>query len=193
MYRTFLNIHSWAGLTLLIFIVMYFFSGVLFLHPNLIENRPQDKTSHTIAMPDNAPVDLEELSVFIQDTYQYGGKRQIPRRLENGSVQLRYFRPGEVFQFVIAAEGDSATVTHMKGYARTTMLGFHILHGYGNSWLYNVWALMMDLASIAMIVFAVTGFYLWYKTTQRKLLGWIFLGCSWGFFAMIVGYLILSP
>ena len=44
-----------------------------------------------------------------------------------------------------------------------------------------------------MILFAISGIYLWYRRTRRKLVGWIFLGVSYGYAGMTILYLMYAP
>jgi hypothetical protein len=37
---------------------------------------------------------------------------------------------------------------------------------------------MYDLSALSMIVFSITGFYLWYKTERKRLAGWLVLLAS---------------
>ena len=77
--------------------------------------------------------------------------------------------------------------------ARDVLVGFHRLHGYGGGWLYDMWVLFYDLASLSMIVFALTGIYLWWRLTKRRFWGWLCLGLSWGYAAVTVGWLLWAP
>jgi hypothetical protein len=67
------------------------------------------------------------------------------------------------------------------------------MHQYGGGWLYNLWVVFYDLASLALIVFAITGVYMWYKLEGRKRLGWILLGLSFAYAGAMVLYLIYAP
>jgi hypothetical protein len=77
--------------------------------------------------------------------------------------------------------------------ARQVMVQFHRLHGYGGGWMYDVWMVLYDLASAAMIVFALSGVYLWYKLTKRRALGWALLAVSFTFTAGTMIYLVNAP
>ena len=73
----------------------------------------------------------------------------------------------------MTAAGDSVHIFRREEDARTTLVGFHRLHGYGGGWLYDIWVVFYDLASLALILFTLTGIYLWYRLTKHRLLGWI--------------------
>ena len=67
------------------------------------------------------------------------------------------------------------------------------MHNYGGGWLYDIWVVFYDLASASLILFAISGIYLWWRLTRRKLWGWICLGISWGFAAVTICYLMYAP
>jgi hypothetical protein len=83
-------------------------------------------------------------------------------------------------------------ITTQNENAIETMVGFHRLHGYGGGNVYNVWAFFYDLASLSLILFAFTGIYLCYTLTKRQLLGWNFLGFSYGYAAITILYLMYA-
>lgn len=53
--------------------------------------------------------------------------------------------------------------------------------------------MVYELASAAMVVFAATGIYLWYKLTRRPLLGWMLLALSFSFAGGTILYLVHAP
>ena len=67
-------------------------------------------------------------------------------------------------------------------------IGLHRLHGYGVGGLYDLWAFVYDLASASMIVFSLSGIFLWHQTTKKRMAGWICLGASFAFAALMILY-----
>ena len=63
--------------------------------------------------------------------------------------------------------------------ARNILVGFHRMHGYGGGWLYNIWLVFYDLASLSLILFAVSGTYLWWRLARRRWLVGL-AGCELG-------------
>ena len=57
----------------------------------------------------------------------------------------------------------------------------HHLHGFDGGGIYQIWGAMFDLVCAAMILFSISGVYLWYKHTKRRALGWsvLALGISY--------------
>jgi hypothetical protein len=58
------------------------------------------------------------------------------------------------------------------------LIRLHHLSGFEGGKIYEIWGVMLDLVCVAMIVFALSGIYLWYKLTKRHLLGWLVLSAS---------------
>jgi len=116
--------------------------------------------------------------------------REPGRRRKDGTWTFEFFRPGHLTEVVVSADLKSATVTeHRFGWQRV-LAGFHRLHGYGGGWLYDLWAVLYDLASAAMIVFAVTGVVLWHRLARPRWPGWVLLACGLAFTASTLSYLL---
>ncbi len=73
------------------------------------------------------------------------------------------------------------------------MIVLHRMVGYGGGTLYDLWVLMYDLASAALIVFAVTGVMLWSARPGRDRLGWVMLGLGCALCLGTVLYFLLTP
>ena len=192
-YTLLRKIHLYAGLAILTFVIMYFVTGYPMIHGNWFPNPGTVETTRTELLLYTGQKEPAAYSNYLQETFGLRGKITQQQRLKNGSWVFRYSRPGTFHEAVVAPAGDSVRITTRKGSAIGTMVDFHRLHGYGGAKLYSVWALLHDLASFSLILFAFTGIYLWYKLTKRKLLGWIFLGISYGYTAITVLYLMYAP
>ena len=73
------------------------------------------------------------------------------------------------------------------------MIRLHRLHGFAGGLVYGAWAVLYDLVSFAMIAFAVTGVYLWYRRTKDRRLGWALLSVSWILFVVVTLSLRFTP
>ena len=68
-----------------------------------------------------------------------------------------FWRPGTLHRVDVAADGAGATVSTRRENLRTTLVGFHRMHRYGGGWLYDLWVVCYDLASLSLILFAISG------------------------------------
>jgi hypothetical protein len=192
-YTVLRKIHLYAGLSILTFVIMYFVTGYPMIHGSWFPKPAIITTTRTEQLSYAGAKEPEAYSKYLQETFDLRGKITRQRRLKDGSWVFRYSRPGTTYAAVVAPAGDSVRITTLKENIIETMVTFHRLHGYGDEELYSVWAFLHDLAAFSLILFSVTGVYLWYKLTKRRLLGWIFLGISYGYAAVTVLYLMYAP
>ena len=192
-YAVLRKVHLYSGLAILAFVMMYFVTGYPMIHRTWFPDSDAVKKIRTEPIVYKGIKDPFVYSKYLQDTFDLRGQVTRRRRLEDGSWEFRYSRPGTTYEAVVVPEGNSVRITTVKENAVETMIGFHELHGYGHGKLYNLWAFFHDLASLALIVFACTGIYLWYRLTKKKLLGWILLGVSYGYAVVTVLYLMYAP
>ena len=52
--------------------------------------------------------------------------------------------------------------------------------------------LFCDLASLSLILFALTGIYLWWRLARRRFWGYVCLAVSWGYTGVTIAYLMYS-
>ena len=192
-YTLFRKTHLYSGLAILTFVVMYFVTGYPMIHHDWFPRSTPIKKIRTEPLAYAGPQEAKAYSQYLQETFDLRGKPMQPRRLRDGSWQFRFARPGTYHEAVVLPAGDSVRITTREDGIVDTMVGFHRLRGYGDDNLYNAWAVLYDLASLSLILFAFTGIYLWYRLTKKKLLGWICLGISFGSAAVTVLYCMYAP
>jgi len=189
MYHLIRRIHLFTGLILLMFVIMYFATGYVMIHHLWFgENKPK-VTTRTEALNYSGEKTDAAMSVYLQETFGLAGNRVVNRR-PNGTLSFNFVRPGTVFEAVVAPDGKQVKITRRDQAFVGTMATMHELHGYGGGWFYSMWALVLDLASASMVVFAITGIILWYQSTTARLPGWICLGFSTVFTAAMIFYLL---
>ncbi|MCC7263031.1 MAG: PepSY-associated TM helix domain-containing protein [Candidatus Latescibacteria bacterium] len=192
-YQIIRRIHLYTAFFLLSFVLMYFVTGYVMIHEGLLENREPQKKTRNLALKYKGEKTPEAYAAHLEQTYGFTGKRQPPQHREDGSWHFAYTRPGAAYEALISAAGDSVRITETQEHLRRTLVGFHRLHGYGGGLLYDIWAVCYDLASLSLILFTLSGIYLWYKLTRYHLLGWLLLVLSFALAASTIGYLLTLP
>ena len=192
MYHVIRRIHLFCGLLLLVFVLMYFLSGYVIIHESWFKRSEPKNTIHTEAL--DAPKNLSDdaLSQYLQKTFDLRGQRAPADHRSDGSTRFLFLRPGTTHEAVVASGGKEVTITSKRFDVANIANGMHRLRGYHGGWLYCLWACFYDLASLALILFALSGIFLWYKSTHRRLVGVICLSLSLSFSAAMVLYLMLS-
>lgn len=188
MYHFFRRIHLFTGLLLLVFLVMYFVSGYVMIHGDWFGRRAPVTTVRTEPLNQPGATSDEAMSRYLQATYDLRGKRNAANHRKDGTTQFNFVRPGTTFEAVVSPDGKQVTITRKDFDFVGLANGIHRLRGYGGGRIYDLWALLYDLASGALIVFALTGILLWYQSASRRLPGFLCLMLSFGFSASMILY-----
>jgi hypothetical protein len=183
------RLHLFAGLILLVFVTMYFVTGYVMLHEKWFPHGNAIRSSRTERLPYAGERGTADFARYLERTFAIHGQPQEPRRQPDGGWKFLYARPGMNYEVIISANGDSATITQSQTTAVGLLHGLHRLHGYQAGRLYRVWAVLYDMASVALIVFAASGVYLWYHSATDLRFGWVCLGFSFGFSGAMILYL----
>ena len=156
------------------FVLMYFVTGFIMTHYNWFsENKPEPLTE-THQFSHDPAMELTEISILIQKEYQLRGYREKPWVQKDSSIAFEYYHPGYSYEAVLSPNNE-LTIKKQEENFHTTMTVLHRIHGYGGGWIYSIYVFMMDLASLSMIIFAVTGIYLWLQMLKYRWLGWVVL------------------
>ncbi|MFH1071201.1 MAG: PepSY-associated TM helix domain-containing protein [Candidatus Glassbacteria bacterium] len=193
MKETIKKIHLYSGLSLFAFMVIYYFSGFVMINHSLFTEADPVEKVRSESFSWNGPVDSLAISAYIQEHYGLRGKRQPPRRLNDGRTRYNFYHPGVATEAMVSADRRSVEITVSDGGFRGMMVGFHRILGYFGGWLYVLWSFFYDAASAASIVFAVSGIVIWYSGRSRDKLGWLCLGTGFGLTLVVILYLMLMP
>ncbi len=182
------RLHLIAGLVLLIWVAMYFATGWVMIHEPWFPRGPHKNTTNA-PLSIGGPVATAEFVKQLEDAHGIHGQRRAPKPLAKGAWQFSWVRPGENAEAVVTVDLKEVSITRTHFDPAGWAHGLHRLHGYRGGWPYWIWAAFMDLASAAMILFALSGVYLWWKITPNKLPGMLCLGAGIGFTTAIVLHL----
>lgn len=124
----------------------------------------------------------------ICEKYNISGKLNINET--PGQKTYNYKRPGYRADIVLKSLEDSVRIKVVNNNLASAMNDLHRLHGYQGNWINIICALMYDLCCIALLAFAFTGVYLWWKLEKNKLPGLIFLLISSGLTVFTIWYIM---
>jgi len=193
LYRVMRNLHLYAGLALLLLVLMYFFTGLMQIHRSWFGQGEAVASTQTQTLePWLLPAEEGSLAEFLKQELRLQGRSGRPQVLQDGTREFRYFRPGQSQRVLLSADRVTATITTTREPWQQTFIALHRLHGYGGGWFHNLWAAFLDVTSTAMIVFGVTGIYLWWRLARRHWPGLLVLGSTYALAAATVLYLMLA-
>lgn len=192
MYRQLRKVHQIAGLVVLAFLAMYVLSGMVLVHRSWFDESAPERTTRTVKPEYSGEDTVEGWEAFLRDDLDLRGQVRSRRTQRDGGLEITIARPGITHVAEISRDRTTVRITEERTSWPETAIAFHRLHGYGGAWAYTLWAAIYDLVSVALIVFALTGVYLWYKLTRRRWIGWLVLGVSCGYTVGSVLYLLYS-
>lgn len=192
MYNALRITHLYCGLVLLMFVVMYFTTGVVMTHGEMLPKRATTEVRTEQAISYAGPWSQAELATWAKDQFSIAGRPIQATSKADGSWEIRYANAGGDTRVQIPPSHDKAVLITRTRNAVDAMHGLHRLHGYSGGWVYATWAAMYDLSSVAMIVFGITGIWMWYVLSKRRWPGAVLLAGSFGYAAAMTLYLMYA-
>lgn len=168
--------HLYAAFTVMAFLVMYFVTGFLMVRYDWFDQEPSEAI--WLKVPEvEIPGDLEgrDLAIYLARQVDIPGKLDDVREEENNLWLARFNQPGATYHLSIDTDQGTYTLQKQDQNAYETITTFHRLVHYGGGFVYDLYMFMMDLSSLSLIIFAITGVYLWLKVLKRKTWGFVFL------------------
>ncbi|HEX7479272.1 MAG TPA: PepSY-associated TM helix domain-containing protein [Polyangiales bacterium] len=176
MYQALRKLHSWSGLAVLPFVLVYAFSAARMAHPELLAERIDTRTFQAELRAD--PSDPQAVLRELRERHVVRGELKGVRR-SGRTLTLHVVRPGTEYDIEVTAGTSVASVReHFGGVVRMLDRLHHaagLWHGFAPT---NVWGACVVLASLALIVLALSGAWLWLQRLRERRLGLLFLTTS---------------
>ncbi len=190
-YRLVRQIHLISAVVLAAFILMYFVTGYVLVRSSWFgEGAPRVARRLVRFEPSAESLNEEDLSRRLQELTGVRGQPLPPRKRDDRTSEFRFSRPGYEASIIQNEAGGQLEVTEKYHRWQRTSIGLHRLHGYRGGWLYWIWAAFMDLSSLAMIVFAITGIWMWFKLERTKWPGFALLAVGLAYTLTTIFYLL---
>ena len=162
-------------------------SGFVMIFEQTFERKDKSISTQSLHLPGIGSMQGDTLISSLKKELGLRGQYQIGASAAQTNVNFRH--PGTEVRIVINNVTDSVVSTVHEKNAVAVLHQFHRLRGYEGGWHYKLWAFAYDLSAVAMIVFALTGVYLWYKTERARWPGWLTLAAFTLFTAYTFYYL----
>lgn len=187
------QVHLLSGLLLVVVACFYVISGAAILLSQYLPGTPSDATTVDVPMPPGAvTADRAALRDLMAHTAGVRGRLQPLEAGDDGSIRLRALQPGLEVVAVLSPDRSTLTVTRTRFGVVRVLRALHTVTGYEGGLAYVAWSVVLDLVSLAMIGFAVSGIFLWHRLVRDRRLGWVILGGSWAYVLGVVAYLYLN-
>lgn len=193
MYHFIRKIHLYCGLIILIYLMMYFVSGYMMVHrPWFLGPQPPPVT-RTAALAPSGDLPTEQLAAQVQQRLRLAGRIQFPQKQPAGMTRFWVNHPGTMTRVDIPAGQNAATVTTQRVGLVGTLIMLHKVSGYDRNLVFDAYALFCDLAGLSMILFALSGVYLWWKRVRNHAWGIVCLTASCAYAIGMMLHLSYAP
>jgi hypothetical protein len=193
MYSVVRKIHLFCGLVILAFLMMYFVSGYIMVHRPWFMSAPPPPTTQTASLESAGALPPEQLAAEVKNKLGLVGRVQFPQKQPADVTRFWVNRPGVMVRVDVPAGGHAVTVTTQRVGLVGTLIMLHKVRGYDGQLAFDACALFCDLAGLSMIVFALSGVYLWWKRAKKRLWGVLCLAASCAYAAGMMLYFAYAP
>lgn len=193
--------HSWirrlhlaSALVLLAFVAMYFVTGYVMTRAPWFGKSKDESSERSVVLDPAAagtPTNTQAYVEALQATLSIPGRHMTSRPQGASGWQYQFHKPDLATTVTVSPDGRTARVRELRPGWQRVMSGLHRVHGYHGGVRYVVWSVLYDLSSASMIVFALTGLWLWHGSTRRHGPGWAVLLAGAVFTTATVAYLLM--
>ena len=184
------RVHLYLGLLLILFFVKYGVSGFIFSHGIVFNEYYKDKPQwverfdkpYDLEIPENP--DMREIGRRILDDHGFKGSYGAWWN-GNQRIAVNTFSFLRTTRFLYYIE-DKRIVAEDKIFRWDHFLTkFHWIGGYQQErLLHDGWAFMIDLVCFSMVIWVLSGIYMWWQNKPTRLWGSVAL--SGGFLTFII-------
>ncbi|MEZ4775463.1 MAG: PepSY-associated TM helix domain-containing protein [Bacteroidia bacterium] len=191
MYSIFRQIHFYSGAFLLVFLLLFFVTGYLlnqhdwFEHPDPVF----EASSYKLSVPEME--NEQQKTDWLRKEYSLKGKSSPVRQKDDGSWHADFVSPRFTIKTHVFPAIDSVAIEKSENPNYRTIVVFHRMHNYGGGFIYDVYLVFMDLVSFSLLIFSVTGIFLWWKLIPSKWLGAGLLAAGFSYVIWVILTFIL--
>ncbi len=185
------KIHFVASILIFAFALLFVFTGLIMSKGNLFTHGKAQITRNILPLnytPDTTRMD--QFGEEIKERLEISGRMNYTRNRKNELV-FTWYRPMVSNVVTVSPALDSMSVERREMYtfleANTRI---HRVHGYEGGTLYVIWAVLVDLTAVAMIVFVITGFLIWFRRRKKWFYGWFIMVPT--FILLLIMYIFLK-
>ena len=187
LFKIIRGIHLYAAILTSVFLLMYFISGGIMIMHTLFPRALKETVSEQVTL--NTKPETDNIAE-ICSRYTIHGSETV-KELAGKKRSYSYYRPAYRAEILVDQTAATARVKISEGNGASVMNDFHRLKGYTGGWTHQIWSFLYDLSCVSLIVFALTGVYLWWKKERKKRAGIIFLLASTGITVFTIIYLMV--
>jgi hypothetical protein len=181
MYPLIRDIHAYLGLALAALVAIYTWTGFEIVHGGGKPAREVARSEVSIEPLGAAGERIERVraearAAALQVGIEDGAVRRA--RFEKGAWRARVSRVSQLAEVTIVPGSTRAEVKLLRYPARGAVTQLHYVNATDASGARFAWAIAIDVLSITLIAFSLTGVLLFLSLKRERRLGWALLGVS---------------
>ena len=194
MSRLIRRLHMYLALGLIPWVIIYAVSTLVINHRDYFDKNTIDEArapsirldrEYHPNFPVNADLDAK-VQQILKDLDMEGGY-YVDHHSQSEDLVIYRESPGRE-RVIKYFPGESKLVVEESDFRfRSFITDLHLKHGFANSYMAsNVWAVLVDLLSVAMIIWVASGIYMWLELRKTRLWGALSLGAGIVLFAAVL-------
>ena len=101
------------------------------------------------------------------------GRKTREQKDKADNLIVEYSHAGGFARIDIPNSSREAKISYNHKGTGNAIIGIHRQRGYGGNWIYNLYALLLDVIGISLIIFVVTGIIMWFKLLKNNRIAWV--------------------
>ena len=184
------QIHLYVSLLTLAFLLMYIVTSYMFIYHDFFKvETASEKTVLVDATPEE--INDENWADFMK-THKIRGRLIRENQKANGDLVRLYETAKGGQQITLFHDQNQVEIIETKMNLNGKFSELHRLRGYGGPWIYNLYALLLDIVALSLILFTITGIILWLKLLKHNTIAWLMLLASFLYVGSVIGYLMFG-
>ena len=188
-YKVIKKIHLYSCLSTVALLLMFIFTSYLMIYHDQFDHDSVNK---------NELVGFNSLSASDQDLQNWAEDHNVPGRLvksySNSAADhvVEYANARTHTRITIMAVTNQIQVSQTTKSNNDSLVGIHRNLGYGGGLTYNVYAFLLDALGISLILFTITGIFMWMHLLKNNRWAWIIFLGGLVYFGSVLLYLTLG-
>jgi len=187
-YQIIRQIHLYSSLSIVALLLMYILSSYMMIYHDWFKVESKNETKIIL---DITAEDINEANwdSFLKTNGIKG--RLVRERFEESGDIIRLYESAKGYaEITVFEKADQVEIRSGELNLSGKINEIHRLRGFGGPFLYNIYAILLDMVGIALILFVLTGVILWLKLLQHNKVAWTILILGFLYVSAVLGYLI---
>jgi len=185
-YNTIKKIHLYACLSTVAVLLMFIITSYVMIHHDRFDH---DSSSTTEILNYDPSITTD------QDRQDWSEEHDVHGRLiksysdKAGHPVLEYQNAGARTRLTFLSASGQVEVARTTKSQADAFVGVHRNYGYGGGIIYNSYAFLLDVLGVSLVLFTITGIYMWMKLLKKNQWTWIILLSGFAYFISVLFYL----